>query len=303
VDYLAEVRRLWGPDTVLAVMLEGDRSVLKLLTHPWIRLPGPVRILSIFGFAAEHRISRIAKRVLFPTLALHPQASLVRIAMAARTGTVPGRGQIVDPIDLAADYDEASIRESFSLSPDRYWFAVLGDVSDRKNVPLIIEALLRSTPHQNLGLLVAGRLEMHIEAGLRERTSELSAHGVQVTIAPRILSDVELDGLIRTVDCLLLTHSNDGPSAMFGKAAAAGTHVVAAGSRSLRRAVAAFSLGVWSPLDADGIAAAMRQVRTLKRPQPQAMSDGQHFARELLGTSLRRGDHDRSGSLSQPEES
>jgi hypothetical protein len=51
----------------------------------------------------------------------------------------------------------------------------------------------------------------------------------------RVLSDEEFDAAIVAADCIVLAYGNSGPSGVLGKAALAGTPVLAAGSKSLRR--------------------------------------------------------------------
>ena len=102
-------------------------------------------------------------------------------------------------------------------------------------------------------------------------------------VKDRLLSDLELDAAIRRVDCVVLAHSNEGPSGLFGKAAAAGTRIVAAGAASLRADAGAIpEVAAWSPLDVVGLGAELDLARRKPRPDPIQGLSATDFCTALL---------------------
>jgi hypothetical protein len=88
-----------------------------------------------------------------------------------------------------------------------------------------------------------------------------------VVVVDRMLEDVELDSAIAAVDCVVLAHSNEGPSGIFGKAVMSGTRLIASGASSLRQdAQAVATHATWTPLSADAIARAMGDAAAADRP-------------------------------------
>ncbi|QQD76678.1 hypothetical protein I8920_02610 [Curtobacterium sp. YC1] len=174
----------------------------------------------------------------------------------------------VDPVVIASsDQSVAHFRTEYGMDGERYWFAVLGAISARKNLDLIVEALRNvSLPW---GLLVAGQLDEDITEELRVRLGSMVSEGSAIVL-DRLLTDDELDTAVRAADCLVLAHSNEGPSGLLGKAAASGTRVVAAGAQSLRRDVTALGgLGEWTHLDEAALAAVLH--RATQQPRPRAV--------------------------------
>lgn len=186
-----------------------------------------------------------------------------------------------DPIRLSTSPESvARFRESHRVREDRYWFAVLGAVSARKNLPLILDAL-RSIDAP-VGLLVAGRFGDDVLDEERQRLLQMSREGRAIVI-DRLLSDEELDAAVAVADCVVLAHSNEGPSGLLGKAAAIGTRVVASGAQSLRHDLSAHeALGTWVPLEVGELAIAFRQATTQQRPSAVLSADSRSFTTALL---------------------
>lgn len=174
----------------------------------------------------------------------------------------------VDPVVItSSDRSVEQFREVNRMDGGRYWFAVLGAISARKNLGLIVEAL-RNVPSR-WGLLVAGQLDEDISGELRDRLRSMVSAGSAIVV-DRLLSDDELDTAVKAADCLVLAHSNEGPSGLLGKAAASGTRVVAAGAQSLKRDVTALGeLGDWAELDEAALAALLQHAT--RQPRPRAV--------------------------------
>lgn len=192
-------------------------------------------------------------------------------------------GSAPDPVTLVcADEDVSTLRRSWKLDGDRYWFAVLGAISERKSVPQVARAL-REAGAENIGLVIAGRCDAEAAQAMVEPLEELTRAGARVVVVDRLLSDSELDAAVTAVDCLVLAHSNEGPSGLFGKAAAAGTRVVAAGALSLREdARRVPALATWAPLEEVALAEALRTAQTHPRPAAVLAPEAHRFAEALL---------------------
>jgi glycosyltransferase involved in cell wall biosynthesis len=186
----------------------------------------------------------------------------LRSALAQPSATEP---VALDPIERHADGDDvARIRAEWHVTDDRFWFGVVGAVTPRKNLPLVAEAvgILAATDDAgSLGLLVAGPCHDGVLDDAAPHLDRLRELGVEVLIADRVLGPVDFDAAAQAVDCIVVAHSNEGPSAVIARAGLHGVPVVAAGARSLARDVERLPVASWTQLDATAMAAAMREVR------------------------------------------
>jgi hypothetical protein len=79
---------------------------------------------------------------------------------------------------------------------------------------------------------------------------EFCSSGAELMIEDGMLSDESLDDAIAMSDCIIVAHTNEGPSGLLGKAAAAGTRVLAAGATTLRKdCMILGDSATWVPLD------------------------------------------------------
>lgn len=188
--------------------------------------------------------------------------------------------ELRDPIDLAGPVDTVPFGPD--LDPGRYWFAVLGAVTLRKNLHLIAEALEHIDPART-GLLVAGVCDDDALAAAEDALARYRARGGAVLMEDRLLSDGEFRSATCDVDCVLVLHSNEGPSGVLVQAVLAGTRVIAGGAQSLRRDVAMCpeSAG-WVPLDVGRLAIAMNAAMRAERPRPLTLPAGGSLERLLV---------------------
>lgn len=268
------------------VLPDGDRIALRLALRRRWHGSGLIIVLVM-----RERAQPGGPVVLTAAKSLVRTAAFCRVAAMAgvrllvlKSPTWTGRSRFavaLDPIRLSADPSAvADFRRSHAMTEDRYWFAVLGAVSARKNLPLILEALKSCrTP---AGLLVAGQFDEDVPADARLRLLEASAAGNAIVI-DRLLTDEELDAAVAAADCVVLAHSNEGPSGLLGKAAATGTRIVAAGAQSLREDLQANpSIGQWVPLTAEALSRALDQAATQQRPAAVLTADVRGFTSALL---------------------
>ena len=181
---------------------------------------------------------------------------------------------VPDPVDVAPGVLPAGPAASGTLR-----VGVLGHVSLRKNLDLVLDAARLAGPR--VEVLVAGRVAPEVWERCAPARARFAATGGTLTVVDRLLDDGELDACIAAVDAVVLAHSSEGPSGILGKAVALGTPVVAAGARSLRAEVERLDAGTWTPLQAGGLAAALRATDGARRP-PRALAGSSDFARALL---------------------
>jgi glycosyltransferase involved in cell wall biosynthesis len=270
------------------VVTDGDLFARHLArTREW-HGTGRLSLLIMREFAQPDKnrlmmwIKNAAKRLIYARASSSSGVDLAVLKSALWTGTSKFRVAI-DPVQLSSSAaDVARIRNEWELDRSVYWFAVLGAITDRKNVPLIAQSLMLLETSQ-VGLLVAGSFDPSVRALIQDSASLLSKAGKSVRLVDELLSDPDLDAAVSTADCLVLAHSNEGPSGLMGKAAAAGTRVVAAGATSLRNDVASFGeAGLWCPLDIETMAGTLQTAMELPASTTLRSSTTTSFLKTLL---------------------
>lgn len=203
-------------------------------------------------------------------------------ATPVRTSYRRGRWRSVpDPVDVADLAELTRVPpELGGVADDRRWLGVLGHVSPRKNLDLVLEAA-RFAGADGFGVLVAGRVEPGEWERCADTVAAFDAAGGRLLVVDRLLADTELDACVAWVDAVVVAHSSEGPSGILGKAVALGTPVVAAGAQSLRDEVERLGSGTWAPLRAPDIAAALHPGAPTER-RPVALAGSADFARALL---------------------
>lgn len=284
---LETVSRRWS--ATLVVVPDGDRTALAFFCRPVWRGSGDLRLLIMRakGQAARPWIAlakTVLRRFAFAVVDLIPRVTTLtlRSALAVEDHR---RRHVADPIEFDPTQEaRRTITEALGGSDGRFWFGVAGWLDARKNIPLVLTALKDAAPRTDrpLGLLLAGQQDSTV----REHLSSASTGPVRVAQINRHLTSAELDATIAVSDCMVMAHSNDGPSGILGKAAAAGTQVIAAGSRSLASDCRRLGSGTaqWVPLDSDALAdaAVIAAQRTGGQPFPVASPTA--FATAVLGT-------------------
>ena len=180
--------------------------------------------------------------------------TLVRaVALAARGST--RRGLIVhrapDPAECRATAtDRARLREEHGVPGARLVVGIFGVISMDKNLDVVAEAL-RTLDGD---LLLAGTLYDDAAAWLESCPADVRA---RVLTRDGYLSERQFDELIALSDVVAVTMSYDRPSAIMGKALAAGVPVVSAGSPLRARELRLTGAGRAAELDPRGIADAI----------------------------------------------
>lgn len=272
----------------LVIVPDGDRIALALGAGARWRSDAQLSVLVIRATAQPAQIPvlnpirKLVRRTLLVAASARPRVRVTTLRSSWRdprslTQTVG------DPVSISVPPAERDrFRTARGLDPDRYWFGVLGAVDARKNADTVARAVLEQ-PSRSVGLLVAGKIHSSAMLELQELVPRFAQVGIELKLVDRLLTDAELDEFVVACDCLVLAHSNEGPSALFGKALLAGTRVLAAGARSLRadaRAVPGHA--DWVPLDVISIAKGMGDARTAGRPQPRRLPGVEQFVDALI---------------------
>lgn len=256
----------WSGAGALTLLIMRERASRSLL-------PGLQRTKSFLKMVLLKRAEAVAGVRIVRLLSAIDSNSKVKSSIAA----------VADPVTMTADVgDSTRLRTKWGMNSEKYWFSVLGAITRRKNVSVVARALLRlRTP--GVGLLIAGVCDPIVMSEVRPILSSLREAGVGVIVVNRLLTELELDAAVGASDCIVLAHSNEGPSGLFGKALATGTRIVAAGAISLRHdANRVPGLAHWSRLNDRSVASSMYSAHRLNRPIAQKLPDSVDFASMLL---------------------
>lgn len=226
-------------------------------------------------------LTSMAKTALFLSASVRPKVD-VRILKSATWRGFSMLPVSRDPVTLTP----AVLGKRATLLPcEAFWFGVVGKVGHRKNLPLVAAAIA-SLGRGDVGLIVAGQVDQGVIERARPHIDQIRRNGGAVQIVDRLLGDSEIDHLVADLDCVVLAHSNDGPSGILGKAVAAGTRVVAAGASTLKSDCRHIGSGAqWVALRPEPISKALARALEIPRPRPRLLASPTEFASELLGLS------------------
>ena len=218
------------------------------------------------------------------SLGLAKAHSQLRVVHLAGPGSLVAKGieLVGDPVEVNAS--PAAWPEGTGLTDSdlaRTWFGVFGNIDQRKNVPLILDALTEST-FGSWGLVLAGRVAPEVKKDVERRSRAVTASGGLVLAPNRVLSEDEFWGLLRGVDCIVVAHCTAGSSGVLLRAAAAGSRVVVAGSVSLMRHRRALGVGLEADLSIRGLSRAFEVAVLQAKPDPFPVTTPSEFADDLL---------------------
>lgn len=205
-----------------------------------------------------------------------------------------------DPaVCTAHSRDRARLRAELGLPADRRLVGVFGVLSERRNIPLIREAVLAAGIEADL--VLAGAVQPEVAAWLD--TLPASARE-RIHIFDGFLDNALLDQLVASVDVTPIALTNNGPSGIMGKALAAGVPVVTAGSEVRARELRATDGGEVAELTVASIGAALQRVFARDPDSPRRNTvppaTAEEFAAALLGK--RSGAGGRGGAASLEED-
>lgn len=270
------------------VIPDGDSFVYELSRGKRWSAPGTVSALIMREKGQYSAVPGLTKLMTLVKTALFLIASTHRRVEVRVLKSAPWRGFSLLPVSRdPVTMIRPDGQDSRSLVPEGgFWFGVVGSVGYRKNLPLVAAAIA-SLNRSDLGLIVAGQVDSRVLDLAEPYLQRIRHNGGSVEIVDRLLGESEMDQVIAEVDCVVLAHSNDGPSGILGKAAAAGTRIVAAGAATLRSDCRHIGPGAhWVALTEQALAVALALATTKPRPQPRLVASPEDFATNLLG--LRR---------------
>jgi glycosyltransferase involved in cell wall biosynthesis len=292
---IAEFARSRPVDTV--VVMDADQAVKRWwLDAPraFRALPKRPRVVFLFtryparlqwrdrlGWA--HRVSKSG-------LALLAMAtgSLRRVANLAgrdesRRGWLVKRAK--DPAICSAHArDRLRLRAELGLDPDLLLVGILGAISDRKNVPMVAEAVARVGGDTRL--LLAGGLTDYVRNWLAEQPQAVLD---RLIVRDEFLPNETLDAYVAACDVVSIAQDNNGPSGIMGKTLAAGVPVLTAGSRVRERELAAAGPGAGRATElsvegtVEGLRALARDRESFRPADRELLATPEAFARAVLG--------------------
>jgi hypothetical protein len=268
---LAKLTDAIGP--TITVVPDGDAIAVELARTGRWNGAGRLSLLIMREKAQRQRFPNMTPvRSAIKTLILLRASRVGRVHLVVLKSAVwTGRSRFVtarDPIEVSYNSDLAEdLQTDWSLESSKYWFGVLGAITPRKNLELVLKSLLAFPDLSGVGILVAGRCDPDVVARSKDLIDRLRLRGALVVVQNRLLSDAELDNAISVIDCVVIAHSNEGPSGLFGKSVALGTRVVTAGAASLRMDSGSFPASAsWSRLTVEALSTALSRARESNRP-------------------------------------
>ena len=255
-----------SPITTL-VLLDADQA----LKRWWLEAPlglrgrrGPKTILLLMRLPQELSLTDLpalkmwAAKVSLTALTRATRAADHIVYLVGRHESRSGwlLGQVRDPaICTAHARDRAALRQRYDLPADRRLVGIIGDLSIRKCLPMVAEAIQRAGP--DVDLLLAGKMTDDMRAWLEALPP---AERARVHTRLGFLPDEELDAYVAASDVISLALLNPGPSGIQGKALVAGVPTVSAGSRLRERESSSHGAGLHVDLDAASLAGGIRRV-------------------------------------------
>ncbi|GAA1860972.1 hypothetical protein GCM10009836_46390 [Pseudonocardia ailaonensis] len=141
---------------------------------------------------------------------------------------------------------------------DGVTIGVLGVISARKNVPLLVAAAARVPAAV---VVVAGRLEPDVRRHLAHDplARDLAAAG-RLVVRDGMLDDAEFEACLRGVDVLAVLYDNDAPSGIVAEACLVGTPCLVPHGGWLARVVGDTGTGLAVHMTEEGVAAGVREL-------------------------------------------
>jgi glycosyltransferase involved in cell wall biosynthesis len=252
---------------------------------------GPTTTLFLMRFPQDLTLSD--RKLLAMKVAKLTLSALARATRAAdRIVYLVGRdksrnGRLLVPVRdpaicSAHARDRVQLRERYGLPLDRRLVGIVGEISIRKCVPMVAEAVQLAGP--DVDLLLAGPISDDMQQWLDALGP---AERARVHTRDGFLPEVEIDAYVAASDVISLALLNPGPSGIQGKALLAGVPVLSAGSKLRQRETEAHGTGVYVELDAPSLASGIRELLA-RSDGPLATPDdvptAEEFGAVMLGS-------------------
>ncbi len=253
------------------VLPDGDHYILELIRQ---RLPKGLEITVLcMRMTGQPKRSVLLSHV--RTILKGSARAVLRRRRSVRVLGLVGATQQARPLKTVSDpvtlRTTTAAMAMWNFEENRYWFGIVGAIDARKNPELVMKAVAQF-PAGLVGIAILGRQSPAVREAINRCRKTLDSPCV---IDDRTLSEEEFDSAVARLDCVVLAHSNEGPSGVLGKAALAGTSVVAAGAKSLREQIndSSTRIGAWSKLNVADLHLTMLRVMEME-PEAASMPPG-----------------------------
>lgn len=176
------------------------------------------------------------------------------------------------------------LREQLGLTDDIRWFAMVGSLSLRKNVPLAAEALSlanESSTSRDAGLLLFGPVSSDL-ASSADDLRALLPDGLPVVVREGLKTNEQLNDAIIAADAVLVARGLHYPNSTLVKAVALGRPVVFAGTAYSRRRALRLPGVVVAELSLDSISKAVLQAMKIDPGASRPEYNDLHFVTSVL---------------------
>lgn len=271
-------------DAQLTIVPDADSYLARIAIRGW-KGAGRLSLLVMRPDAEPRPIPGLsamiglAKKTLMLVCNFYRHVSVVGLKSSFRPRKGPIRW-VSDPVILNRSKTDlrSAWTELANVAPIA-WVGVFGYVSSRKNLDVVSEAVATM---RGVGLAVIGSIDPDAAASAAKHIDRLRLEG-RLFLHSGVVSDRVFDAYLQAVDVVVAAHSNEGSSGIVAKAAAAGTPMVLAGARSLRRDAASIgALANWVPIGSAQIASAIAvAIETPKHAVESESEPGVAFAAAL----------------------
>ncbi|GAB3809074.1 hypothetical protein GCM10027605_42970 [Micromonospora zhanjiangensis] len=265
---------------------DGDRFAIRLGVTGW-RHGAELRVLVVQDPRwsddprPAQRLKMAVKRWSIARARRFPRVRVLCLADQRVAGSGSGEN-VADPVVFdAGQLDPSDLRQEFGLPPDRYLFVVVGAMSRRKNLPMVVRSVL-SLADSKVGLFVCGQIGGPVRDEIAPLLRRADRMDVPIVLSDRLHSDHELNRAIQAADCVVVAYCTSTPNSSMAKAALAGRRAVVVGSEHLRMWARNAGIDLTGPLEQSTLEELMRRAVSLPAPAPVPGADPRDFADSFL---------------------
>ncbi|MDI9628061.1 MAG: hypothetical protein QM286_05895 [Acidobacteriota bacterium] len=202
-------------------------------------------------------------------------------------GTTPEPRYVIDPVLLERDVQQLHaeslrFRSALRMDPEIFWFGVVGSLTSRKNIPLIVDALRQvATVSDNpIGLALLGPWA---DDSSRRATDNALIEAPFICLRrDELLTNLEMNVAVAALDCVVMAYSTHAPNSTTAKAAALGVRVATAGSPTFRAFASRLTGQRGVELEVNSLASELRDCMIRPRPSPLSLIGPEGLTEPLL---------------------
>lgn len=254
------------------------KTTLLIMRDPRWEHPGSIR----------RRIRLIAKLAAIRLLSMRRQVEIVWLrapcfAQTARERAAP------DPVLVPRDHTAvhtgaAHVRGRLGMTDDVFWFGMVGSLTPRKNLSLVVaslEALSHLKP-KAFGFALIGPQHSSMPDSPQDIEALARNLPFPMVIDNRVLTNDELNEAVATLDCLVMAYSSEAPNSTLAKSVALGVRVAAAGSTTLAGFVSDLGRGPTAKLDVASLTPLLMDRMDQTAPSARADLGWEEFCATLI---------------------